>query len=310
MKKFIYSLFLFFLILVLPTAVLIAVFHKYIPAPKITNSYSLNEKNKFLQKKINLKVDVLTLGSSIALNNAHSGVIMDMMKTASYINTAAWGLRISQIHDITKSLLDDFNPKTVILTANVVDFYPPEIQFDVSEISRYIRSNSSLKYQFRYFETDYFFRRLYTNRRNFRTNSIYMSLNFDAFGGVLFQKEGFKKNDERWKKKINFKPIRQENYIYLDSLTSLLSSKGIEFIYVQTPMREGMLNEAYSENIIKHVEEVSAIMKKYPNTFLIDGSERVWGDDLFVDSEHLNSVGAEKFSAYFMNEYFDLKKSK
>ena len=307
MKKFINSLFLFFLILVLPTAALIAVFHKYIPGPKITNSYSLNEKNKFLQSKKDLQVDVLTLGSSIALNNAHSGVIMDLMNTTSYLNTAAWGLRISQMYDITKSLLSDYNPKKVILTANVVDFYPPEIQLDVKDISDFIRSNSTLKYQFRFFETDYFFRRLYTNRRNFSTNKIYMSLNFDDYGAVMFQKEGFVKNDERWKKLIHFKPIRQENYIYLDSLASMFSIKGVEFIYVQTPIREGMLSDEYSENIIIHIDKIKAILGKYPNTFFVDGTKKVWDDSLFVDTQHLNSVGAEVFSNYFLTEYLNLK---
>ncbi len=307
MKKFIYSLFLFFLILLLPTAALIAVFHKYIPGPKITNSYSLNEKNKFLQSKKDLQVEVLTLGSSIALNNAHSGVIKDMMNINSYINTAAWGLRISQIYDITKSLLPDYNPGKVILTANVVDFYPPEIQLDVKNITDFVKDKSTLKYQFRFFETDYFFRRLYTNRRNFSTNKIYMSLNFDNYGAVMFQKDGFEKNDDRWKKPIHFKPIRQENYIYLDSLASLFSLKGIEFIYVQTPIRKGMLNDGYSENIIKHIDKIKAILGKYPNTFFVDGTKRVWDDSLFVDTQHFNSKGAEGFSTYFLTEYLNLK---
>ena len=105
MKRFINNVFVFFLILVLPVIALLVVFQKYIPAPKISNSYSLNEKDKFLQRKKNLQVDVLTLGSSIALNNAHSGVITDMMGTDSYLNTAAWGLRISQMYDMTKILI-------------------------------------------------------------------------------------------------------------------------------------------------------------------------------------------------------------
>lgn len=308
MKKFINSVFLFLLILFLPVITVLFLFHNFIPAPKITNSYSLNEKNKFLQRKKDLHVDVLTLGSSIALNNVHSGVILDMMNTDSYINTAAWGLRISQIYNITKALIDNYDPHKVILTANVVDFYPPEIQLDVNQIKDFIESDFPLKYQFRYFETNYFFRRLYTNRGNFRTNKIYMSLNFDDYGAVMFQKEGFEKNDNRWKKTIHFKPIKQENYIYLDSLAALISSRGIEFIYVQTPIREGMLDDNYSTNILKHIDKVRAIIEKYPNTFFVDGTRNLWSDSLFVDVQHLNSLGAEKFTSYFLAEYLNMKK--
>jgi len=244
------------------------------------------------------------------LNNVHSGVIKEMMNTDSYINTAAWGLRISQIFSMTKSLLEDYNPQTVILAANVIDYYPPEIKLDVKEITDFIRSGSPIKYQYKYFETDYFFRRLYTNRRNFNTNEIYMSLNFDANGGVLLQKKDFEKNNERWKKSIHFEPVKQENYLYLDSMASMLSSKGIELIYVQTPIRSGMLDNNYSNNISNHVNRLNTILDKYPNTFFIDATKRRWEDSLFVDVQHFNSIGAKEFTRYFIKEYLNVKELK
>ncbi len=309
MKKFIQSLFLIFFSMLIPAVILIGIFHKYIPAPKITNSYSLNEKIKFLHNKKDLNVDVLTIGSSMALNNVHSGVIMDMLNVDTYVNNAAWGLRIPQVYTFTKLLCEEYTPKKVIFTSNVVDFYKQKVLFNTEDIFDYIKGNSLLGYQLRFFQTDYFFRRLYTNWRNFNTNKTYMSLRFDDFGAILLQKEGFEKNKERWKAEIYFEPVKEDSYDYLDSLALMFYEKGVEFIYVQTPVREGMLNDKdYSKNIIKHIEKTRLILEKYPNVFFVDCTKRVWNDSLYVDTQHFNSEGAEEFSRYFLMKYFNLDK--
>lgn len=134
-----------------------------------------------------------------------------------------------------------------------------------------------------------------------------MSLAFDDFGAVLLQKKGFEINDKRWVKKILFEPIIPKSYLYLDSLASLLAANDVEFIFVQTPVRKGMLNEDYSVNIKKHIDKVHSVLDKYPNTVVIDGTVKVWADSLFVDSQHLNSTGAEVFSRYWLSRYLEAK---
>jgi hypothetical protein len=295
------------MILVLPAIILIVALNEDVPGPKITNSYSLNEKLHFLEKRKGLQADILAIGSSITLNNTHSGVIVKRLKTDSYLNTGAWGLRIPNIYSMTKSLLHEFNPKKVILTTNVVDFYPQEINIEMDEVKAYLTEGSPVKYQIRYFEANYFFRRLYTNMVNFNSRKIYMSLNFDKFGAVLLQKKGFEINEKRWVKKILFEPITPESYLYLDSLSLLLAANDVELIYVQTPVREGMINAEYSANIKKHIKKVHTILDKYPNSYVVDGTAEVWNDSLFVDSQHLNSKGAEVFSEYWLTKYLEAK---
>lgn len=306
MKKFLKTSLIFFGILIFPFVLALIVLHDYIPAPKITNSYSFNEKIKFVEIKENKQADYIAIGSSMTLNNINSDVVTELLSTKSYLNLSSWGLRIKDDYILIKRLFEIHKPKTLIIVSIIIDFGPSGLEYNVDDIYDYIDSENEIKYQFKYLELKYFFKRLVTNRINYNTNKIYASLNFDKYGGVALEPDGFEIKKSRWNEKLSYEYIDIQNYLYLDSISSFLTEKNVELIFVQTPLREGLLDDYYTTNLEKHVNKIQPILHKYGHTFC-NANNDTWPDSLFVDYAHMNSTGTEKLSKYWIDEYFDRK---
>ena len=71
-------------------------------------------------------MNILAIVSSMTLNNLNSGVVVDHYKDSTYLNTGAWGARISQTNAIASLLIDELKPRTVILVSNMDDWIKGE----------------------------------------------------------------------------------------------------------------------------------------------------------------------------------------
>ena len=160
------------------------------------------------------------------------------------------------------------------------------------------------KYQYKYFDIQYFFKRLVTNYINFNTNDIYKSLNYDQYGAVMLNGENLEINQRRWMAKIGFDHIWPAQYDYLDSLSAYLSENNIELIFIQSPIRSGMVDKHFTKNMLDHKQKVNKILQQNNHTKLIDCTDTLWSDELFADSDHLNNKGNLKVSKYWVKKYF------
>ena len=80
---------------------------------------------------------------------------------------------------------------------------------------------------------------------------------------------------------------------YLDSIIRTCNSKNIVPILVSSPVSKN-----YRENIPSNIwRKYEDLKNKYESSaIIIDKTDNYYVDTLFLDSDHLNSIGAEKFS--------------
>jgi hypothetical protein len=308
MKKFITENIIFFLILGLPLILITVVLKDFIPAPRISNSYSLNEKLKFVATNDIKNPEIISIGSSIAFNNLSSDDITEAFDSESYLNLSSWGLRMSDSYLILKESLDVLKPRKVIIASSAIDFNGPTIQYNVQTLNNYLSSSNLLYYQYKTFNPKYFFKRLITNRLYFTTDKIYRSLKFDEHGAVLLSDSGLEFSKQRWEHEVVFEYINHNSYLILDSISNLLAKNNIELIFVQSPIRQDIRTRIYKDEIVPHMQKVDSILSQYNHIF-IDCTEQNLSDDYFADSQHLNSSGAKEFTRYWIDTYFNVHAS-
>jgi len=304
MKKFLKNNLFFFGLIFVPISFIILALSSYIPGPKITNSYSYNEKMKFIVERNIQEPQLIAVGSSITFNNLNSNVVLEEFKTNSYLNLSSWGLRMNDSYLLTTQLLPTLKPNTVIMMSSPVDFYGSTIKYNSKNIKDFVDDKNLLKYHYKFFDSKYFMKRLVTNYINFNTNDIYKSLNYDRFGGVMLNGQNLVINELRWNQQVGFEYIWPAQYYYLDSITSFLSENGIELIFIQSPIRAGLVNDFFIQNIKKHKHKVDSILFKNSQNSMIDCIDTIWSDNLFVDFQHLNETGAKEITKYWTRKYF------
>lgn len=314
MSSFLKKVFLFFLMCLVLTGVLVGgymvLYHvsgKDFPAPPLSDSYSLNEKLEFLRtgKK---DVPALAIGSSIALNNLHSETVAKRLHGGPFLNTASWGMNMGDNYSLLKAIYEVYHPKTLIIASSISEFELPAKKADYKLVQRYLTANDleASWYHIKCFNLRYYldnakYKKLVTGVKN-----QYEYLVFDEYGGVNIDDTGFKIDERRWNADFEKKRMNESNYDYLDSLSSFCKSNQIQLLFFQSPFREGIytrLNAEKSAELKAHVERIEAILKRDQHK-LIDGDRALWNDSLFIDGEHLSAKGAKAFTNYCFNQLY------
>ena len=271
---------------------------KYAAAYRITNSYSFNEKVKYLPPPS--EKQILTIGSSMSLNNLDSPLITKYFKTTNYLNTSVWGLSIMDVRGLISVFQEMYHPKTVICVSNVMDFATPQIQYDIVELSSFMKTKEVKSYQwFNY--CAYFLKQSFKNLLNFNTNRVYTSLVFDQWGGVPLAEKNFMTKQVRWDEELHFDTINLQAYDALADISSYLKKKNVHFVFIQPPVRQKIMDSVYYAAMAKHTNRVREIIESNGHTFA-DKSEAKYADSLFVDSAHLNSLGAKRLTQEIFQE--------
>ncbi len=93
--------------------------------------------------------------------------------------------------------------------------------------------------------------------------------------------------------------VSETSVNYLDSIVSVCKNQNITPVLVSSPV-----NKNYRINIPTNIwEKYIDLKKKYKSSALIiDKTEEEYTDSLFLDSDHLNSIGAEKFTKKVIEE--------
>jgi hypothetical protein len=273
-----------------------------IPAPKFTSSFSFNDKLEFSRNK---KVEILSIGSSMSLNNLSSKIVVDRFNSMSYLNLSSWGIKLKTDFDLLKIQTKIQKIKSLILVSNIIDFTVigkdelNENELNVNDIENYLKSYDDLKYHLEYFNLRYYFKESLLKKGYKIGRNFSMTLNYDEFGGALVEPEKFQYNKERWNSSF-IKKIDLKYYTYLDSISNYCKVNNIQFFFFQSPTREKVLNQNSKRILQKHCEKVEKIILKSDGCF-VNSNESKWNDSLFIDGIHLNKNGADQFSNYCFN---------
>lgn len=304
MSKFIKNISIFFLGF-LPIIILVAyLFVKLtgkenIPPVRISDSISFNDKLHFARKKIARNI---AIGSSITLNNVNSETIVNFLKTDNYLNLASWNLCIKDIYIMLEQYSKIQMPDTLFIVGCIEDFAKQQIKYkNPDDIYNVLTTDNTLFYYFKHPDVMYYITGVSEYKKYKSNDTIFESLNFDKYGQVKFIKKNFIKNQHRWNHVIGRKPIDNENYAYLDSILSFAATNNIQLYYIQSPVREGLLDSLDMKVINKHTKILKQHLSKY-NFLFIDTYDKIWNDSLFVDATHMNVDGSKLFTEYFIDK--------
>ena len=274
------------------------------PAPNLSNSYSFNEKMLFLKSK--KKAEVMAIGSSISLNNVHSGRIAGFFHTDNYLNTASWGINMYENLQLLHMLYQKYEPSTVILVCDMFDFNKSEKTIRFKLVNRYINSSeiSIPLIYLKTFRTNYYLENAAYARKVRNATTEYDYLGYDQFGGVNLKAEGFNIDSLRWNgKSLKFHNPDEEQYHYFDKIAEFCKSGNIRFLVFQNIYRKeylDKLNDNQQNSFEKHANRIEDILEKY-DFKLIRTDKNEWPDSLFVDSNHLNEIGAREFTGFCLS---------
>jgi len=106
-------------------------------SPCVTDNFSLNEKLGFLKHYPKGNVEIVCVGSSLALNNIDSQAFLaELGSQRTYVNVAAFGMKIGHTRHLLRLYLERFHPKLVILPMGLVDFLKDRRKSDYFPIDR------------------------------------------------------------------------------------------------------------------------------------------------------------------------------
>jgi hypothetical protein len=292
MKRFLKRVFVFLLPLLLAALGFLVWNHRYIASPRVTNSCCLNEK---MYRSPREPLDVLAVGSSMTLCNLESSTLVEGLGNPRFYNFANWGFSIEDIRYFTPLLADQYRPSMFIISSNVVDFRPRDLEYDIDEVRSYLKLSSRWSAYLKHADLKYYIENTADNRENRRSLNIYSSLLFDSWGGIALEKEGFQIRPQRWGKGVSFDLLDEAAYGELETICRMLKKRSIKLVFVLSPLREGLVDEAYRQGIVKHSMRVRQIVESAGGIF-IDSTRSVWPDEMFVDGTHLHAEGGRRLS--------------
>ena len=276
-----------------------------IPAPNLSDSYSYNEKMRFLQHH-KMKIQILTLGSSMSLYNVHSKTITEKLKSDSYLNASSWGMTMKDDFYLLKILSHVYSPRILIIASNRSDFTRRDKDVKYSVLPHYLHSKE--RYSFLYYAQCF-------NLKYYTTNSIvtkkvrscktdYDYLVFDTYGGVNFDSSHFNIIAAKWNEDFLSKIILSYQYAYLDSISLFCKNNNIKLLFMESPYRKGLydnFDKIKLKALTSHATMIEKILKRGHHIF-VDANKVFWEDCFFVDGTHLNTEGARYFTEYCCNK--------
>ena len=277
---------------------------RFFPAPRITNNLALNEKLAFTKKHFGAGADVLAIGSSMALNNLSSNVVMEHFGAVSYVNTGAWGVGALEWAMLGPVLADRLKPSTVIVPSNLMDFRKadPGLAADSSGIANYLDATCEPWSYLRHWDAPYYLRQMESNRTRYTDPANYEYFGVDAHGGATLVVP----KDRIIMERFNAPPpegaeLDEVRYAAFNRFAGDLEERGIRLVLMQCAYRNGVrtsINDALQE---KHVARLRALLEPMGHV-VVDANSRRWLDDLYVDSSHLGPEGAEAMTRYCLDQ--------
>ncbi len=308
MQKFIKKIIYFVSIFaVLITAFCLFWFQYYsTPLPNLSNSISLNAKVWYLKNiSNNTNVNVIALGSSMSLNNINSNAMVKAWGNENYLNVSSWGLNMQENFNLLKLYFKKYNPKTIIISSNYIDFRASHQKIKYNLIHEYLESQNSIGFYFKAWNFKQYIMdsREYGLYKTDRTN--YQSLKFDKTGGVNYPKIKFNLNVKRWNgSQIKNEELNPSQYFYLDSIAKFCFNNRINLVFVQSPFRQGYYSKLKPDELTflnNHNYKVKEILFEN-NAIFINANNETWDDSLFVDFTHLSEEGSLRYTEYFLNK--------
>lgn len=269
-----------------------------LPAPELSDSFSMNEKFRFLKKR---KIENVAIGSSMTLINLNSHLMIHFFKSNKFVNAGSWGMSLKDMYVVLNLLDAKKQIKNLVISGNICDFFTIDKTIQKNEAIKYMEGSQNVFTYFNTFHLRYFIKNYPYLNKTLKNNRNYESLCFDEYGGVILASKNFQKDEGRWNDPYIGTPLHK-NYVYLKKILSYCKKRKIQFYYFQSPIREGLCHKKNNRILIRHENKLRSIFKNNQNVHFISAGNVKWDDKLFVDGTHLNSIGNKRYTAYCLSQ--------
>ncbi|HEY0977625.1 MAG TPA: hypothetical protein VGE21_09155, partial [Flavobacteriales bacterium] len=296
------------LLLALPVVVGTAAYvyaqRRYLPAPRITTNFAVNQKLVLAREAAAHGVDVLALGSSMTLNNLASSEVVKHFRTERFLNLGAWGIGASEAALLGPLLVDRLHPRTVIVGTNLMDFAGAPLlnSTDSAAIVRTLDTQEPWLEHLRHWNGPHYLRQIEGNRKRFSDAANYEYFKLDPYGGVTLDVPEDRIDHTRYAKlPPAATELQEDRYAAFERLAKDLKARGIQLIVLQNAYRDGIRTRESDGLQARHVARLRALLTPLGHV-LVDANTRHWPDALYVDSSHLGPKGAQEFTAFCMEQ--------
>lgn len=307
LKHFTRDVFVFLLPLILLMMIVYGTFFKLGFEPLFTNSTSLDLKLLDLRSHKFKNIEVLSIGSSMTLNNLNSSEIKLTNKSDTYYNFGAWGLQIADTLYLLEYLTKIYKLKCVVISSSLPDFCEKD-KITIPKHTELALINSYLPY----FYTKSSILQIIDRHRQklkYKADSYgYDNLNYDESGGVVFNIPKENISLERWNEGLSI-PTNATQYQYdkLRELALFLKNNQIVFLFAQAPIKKSLFSSQASSAVINdHFNKCQSIVNKNGGNYINLHNPSVFDDGLFVDQYHLNGAGSKIYTKQISSKLFEL----
>jgi hypothetical protein len=253
----------------------------------VSTSISCNAKATHALQSPKFKTaQLLLVGSSMTLNNISAGLLEDSLKLITY-NTASWGMKLGDFINIIQT-----DKEYIYMNISFIDFEKTWIEkkygYPLDQNKFFIELNILGDFQtFKQQISDF---NAYTNKQS---KFDYTNLKFDDNGSVLFPKENFHIDSNRWNEKPKCFSNEDENR-FIETLGKIIEkNKKATIIISFSPSREVFYDK---NNSIKINVLFNRIKEKYNHIYCFNYYDLQYPDSFFVDNSHFNDHGAILYS--------------
>jgi hypothetical protein len=274
--------------------------HGELPPAPLTSEVSFNEKAQFVRGMDGRNFDIITAGSSLAVNDITSDLLLEEIPShPSMMNIAAFGLRITETGLWLNHVMRRFGtPKLVMICLSPLDFqaesgwYEPGDRF----LDGYLAGKFQPSLYFNDFSLITFMDLTWHMKQDRTSRRKYSSLDFDLDGGVPLDM-GFPNVDlTRWNYVFQYTMMDDGQYNALDRMAAELKSSGVSLVCIFPPTRRAGRARENAVEAEKYHSRVAEILQKNGQTLLNLDSTLNLDDSHFADYIHLNAGGAQAFS--------------
>ncbi len=259
--------------------------HLFIPEHAISTSTSLNYKlTHFLSENRN-NVELLVIGSSMAVNNIDAGLLEQKTSLSSY-NLSSWGQRMNENYFLLQELMSELPQlKRVIIPFNVNDFGLGD-KFLKKDLKAYFSGCLKGAEAFDYNPNNYI--KEVGNVKYLEVGNHYRTLQFDRWGSALLHREGFVISEKRWSELPDYSNQDLMSFkSYLDSISVLTKHHDVKLSVALLPIRVDLR----SEEVLGPVLEMCQGLNHF-----IDLSDYPFSSQDYADCTHLFVDAGMEFS--------------
>jgi hypothetical protein len=237
--------------------------HLFIPTHAISTSTSLNYKLTHFLSEDRANVELLVLGSSMAINNVDAGLLEQKTSLQSY-NLSSWGQRMNENYFLLQELMPKMPQlKQVLIPFNVNDFGLGD-KFSKKELKAYASGDLKGAAAFDYNPNDYI--KEVENAKYLEVRNHYRTLQFDRWGSALLHREEFVISEKRWNELPDYSAQDLESFkCYLDSVSVLAQSYNVKLFVALLPIRVDLRSSEALDPVLEICQGVHFIdLSNYP----------------------------------------------